>query len=124
MRHGRLLGSAALLSITIAAGCSSSPERPVQQLAVAEASVEQARRSDAPRYANAHLIKARDKLEDARDAADRGDSERAEQLAHEAEVDAEYAAAAAQSAKLEEAVAAVRESLNTLRRELRMDTQG
>lgn len=118
------VGAAIVLPVLLAGGCASTPDPHLQRLAAAETGVEQAQTSGASRYANADFSRARNKLEQARRAADDGDEELAERLAHEAEVDAEYAAVAAESAKLQEAVHAIRESIESLRQELRTDIRG
>jgi len=107
----------ALLALT-AAGCASSPDRPVQQLTRAESSVRFAEQSGARQYSTTALDTARDKLARADQAAERGDNEIAERLAAEAELDAEFAAAKATRGKADDALSEVRDSIETLRNEI------
>ncbi len=100
-------------------GCAASMERPVQQLARAEASVEQAQRADARRYSAVELDSARDKLRKAQEAADNNQFETAEFLAHEAELEAELAAAKASTKKSEKAVQELERSIETLQSEIK-----
>lgn len=101
-----------------AAGCASSPDRPVQQLTKAESSVEYAEQSGAREYGTTALDSARKKLTAANQAAERGDNEVAQRLAAEAELDAEYAAAQATRGKADDALEEVRNSIETLRSEI------
>lgn len=105
--------------------CGSSPERPDRQLARAESSIQQAERTGARHHGSLALDRAREKLNQARQAVDREDMELADRLAQEAEVDARLAAAQADRYESEDALREVNDSIETLRRELeRSENQG
>jgi hypothetical protein len=98
-------------------GCAGTAERPVEQLARAEANITQAEQSGAREHSPLELDLARQKLNQAQSAAEDNDNEEARRLAEQAAVDAELAAAQARAAEAERAAAALAESLATLRRE-------
>ena len=102
----------------ILTGCMSNPERPVDQLARAQASIEQAERADARRYGVMELDSAREKLEQAKDYVEEGDMRQASWLAEEAELDAELAAAKARTRNTEIAVEELEQSIAILRDEI------
>lgn len=109
-----------LLAVPMASlcACASSPDRPFQELARAEASIEQADQSDAREYGAAELDSAREKLAKARAAADSDDNLTAARYAREAAVDAELAMAIARNEKAEVAVEELNRSIETLREEI------
>lgn len=100
------------------AACASSPERPFQELARAEASIEQAERYNAREFGAAELDAAREKFARARSAADDGDNLVAARLAREAAVDAELATAITRNRQSEQAVEELNRSIETLRQEI------
>ncbi len=102
----------------LAAACGSTPERPVEDLARAEAGIRQAEQGGAERYGAMELQGARDKLERARTAADDGEMAEAERLAEEAALDADLAAAKTRSRKAQVAVRQVEDSIAMLREEI------
>lgn len=111
--------SAAIAAFALlAGGCASSPDRPIERLARAEQGIEAAEQSGAREYGATALDRAQTKLVRARLAADQGEHEKAERLAHEAELDAELAAAQASRSKAEEALREVQASITTLREEI------
>jgi chromosome segregation ATPase len=107
-----------LVAALFVAGCSATPERPVKQLARAEGGIEHAEQSGAQGYAPEPLDRARKKLTDARSAVDKGNYSVAERLAHEAELDAEFAAARTDRSKADESLSEIRNSIETLRDEM------
>lgn len=109
-----------LLAMPLAAlgACASSPDRPFQDLARAEASIEQADQSDAREYGAAELDAAREKLAKARAAADSEENIAASRYAKEAAVDAELATAITRNRKAELAVEELNRSIETLREEI------
>jgi len=110
---------AALTAITLsAAGCSSAPERPDQQLARAETGIEFAEENGAVEYGRTALDRARNNLRLAQQEAQAGEYEEALRLAQKAEVDAELAAAQSSTGKAREALEQIKESIATLRREI------
>ena len=102
----------------IVTGCAASVERPVDELAAAQAAIDQAEASQAQRFAPDRLVEAREKIQRARAMSNRGDHEVAARLAEQAQVDAEVAAASAEAAESRQAAAEVSESLRTLEREI------
>jgi hypothetical protein len=115
---GLLLISAALL------GCANSPERVAapafeQDLARARASIDEAEQSGAAEFGGPQLTLARDKLRAAEDAAERGATERAQQLAVEADLDADLATAITRNRQTQALVAEVESGLRALEGELR-----
>lgn len=102
----------------LVAGCASSPDRPIEQLARAEQGIEAAEQSGAREFGAAALDRAQTKLVRARLAADQGETEKAARLAAEAELDAELAAAQASRGKTEESLREVQASISTLREEI------
>jgi hypothetical protein len=119
---GLLLISVALL------GCANSPasrtERVVlpayeQDLARARASIDEAQQSGAAEFGGPQLTMARDKLRAAEEAAETGAGERAQQLAVEADLDADLATAITRNRQTRALVTEVESGLRTLEEELR-----
>ena len=100
------------------AGCASSPDRPFQDLARAEASIEQADQSGAREFGADELDAAKAKLAKARAAADSDDNLEASRYAREAALDAELATAMARNRKAELAVEELNKGIETLRQEI------
>ena len=108
-------------SVLLIAGCANNDQQTRQapnDFAAAEASLRQADQAGAQRYASRELNLARQELDQAREAADRGDDELAARLAKQAEVDAQLAGATAGNEEMQAAVAEMRAGLQTLRDEL------
>lgn len=95
--------------------CASTPE-PKEQMAVANAAVEQASGSSAD--AATELAAARDKLTRANAAMARKEYVQARQLAEEAAADAALAQASARSARSSRALTEVRQSIQQLQTQL------
>lgn len=104
------------------AGCASTPPQPTAAMTRAESSVEQADQAGGRRLDAGTLDSAEDKLAGAKTAADKGDSRTANQLAEQAELDAELAAARARNTNAKKAAEEVRASLETLRAEIARQT--
>jgi hypothetical protein len=115
LRYGFLSWALAALLL---AGCGSEPQRPTEQLTRAQTLIEQAEKTGAQRYAAAELETARNKLQTANKAADDGKQEQATQLAEEAALDAELAAARAANGEAQEAAKEVGRSTEQLRQEV------
>lgn len=101
----------------LAAGCATPPPPSTEILARAEQSVEQADQAGARRFDPGNLDSAKEKLDRARTAAKKGDQKLAAQLAEQAELDAELAAARGRSASATLAADELRASLEALRSE-------
>jgi hypothetical protein len=98
IRH--LAGMAGLASVLLVAGaCASAPPVPTRSLDSARTAVSNAEKADAGRFAAAELGEAREKLAAADSAVTRKSMLVAEQLADQARVEAELAAARTESAK-------------------------
>jgi PBP1b-binding outer membrane lipoprotein LpoB len=106
-----------LLFALLTTGCASEPKRPTEQLTRAQTLIEQAEKSGAQQYAAADLETARNKLQAANQAAEKGKQEAATQLATEAAVDAELATARAASGEARKAAEELGKSTDTLREE-------
>jgi Domain of unknown function (DUF4398) len=116
-------GSAAAL-VLLAAGCAANqPVVVTTDFADAAASIRQAETAGAQRYSSRELNIARQELDQAREAQERGDYDLAERLAKQAEVDAELAAATAGNREMQAAVDELRASIETLRRETQRGEQ-
>ncbi len=101
----------------VLSACASVPP-PTEQLAVSRTAIEEAQTAGAGKHAPVELASAREKLEQARRAVQDEQNERARMLAEQAEADAKLAAMRARSAQSQETIAALQESIRTLRNEL------
>jgi chromosome segregation ATPase len=97
----------------IAAGCASA-QQPAPQVTRAQTLIEQAEKAGAQEYAAADLERARDKLQAANAAAEKGKEEIAAQYAAQAVVDAELATARASSGQARKAADEVHAGAQTL----------
>jgi hypothetical protein len=109
-----------LMAVPVAAlgACAGNPDRPVQELARAEASIEQAQASGAREYGAAELEAAQNKLSRARTAADDNDHVMAGRYAREAALDANLAIAITRNRQAELSVEELNRSIETLREEI------
>lgn len=114
MRQPILAAACAALTGVALGGCASHPPAPVAELTRAHTLVGQAQASDAPRYDSVDLAAAQDKLQQA-DADAQSNPMLADQLAHEASVDAELAMARTRARKAQESLGQVNDSLAALR---------
>jgi hypothetical protein len=105
-------------SLAAVSACATSPDRPYQELARAEAGIEQAEQSGAREFGASELDAARDKLAKARAAADSNDNLAAARYAEEAALDANLATAITRSRKAELSVEELNKSIETLRQEI------
>lgn len=99
------------------AACATTPA-PTAQMAVARAAVADADAAGAATYDAIDIRNAHDRLDAATAALGANDYERARRYAEEAEADANLAATRSRSAKTQQAVAELRESLRALRAEI------
>jgi Domain of unknown function (DUF4398) len=111
-----ILSSACAAVITALAACASGPV-PLEQLAVAKASVQRAEQAGATELAPVELSTARDKLQRAEQAAQNRQGQAATRLADQANVDAELAEATAREHKSHQADMELEASLQALRQE-------
>lgn len=112
-RNAFLAAAAAILL----AGCASQGPRPESEITRARTLIEQADRAGAQRYASLEIGQARDKLQQADEAMNQGENEKARARANEATADAELALARASSGEAERAAMEVQKSIDDLRRE-------
>lgn len=110
--------AAGLLFLLILGACASSPERPDQDLARAEAAISQAEQSGARQYGPVALDDAREKLAKARTAVAEEEMLLAERYAEEAALAADLAAAKTRTGKAERAVEELEDSIAVLREEI------
>ncbi len=108
---------AALLFVTVLAGCASTPA-PTSQLAVSRAAVARASNADTTLYAPVVLQSAKDKLAAAEKAMAAENYELAAQLAEQAQVDARLAETRSQAAKAEKAAEDSQAGIRVLQEEL------
>lgn len=97
-------------------GCSAG-HPPTAQLAQATLAVQEADKNKAPQYAPAELNMARQELESAQQATREKDYTKARRLAERALVNAQLAAAKAETEQARQAAAALQRSIETLRQE-------
>ena len=109
----------ALLTLTVAllSACASTP-KPSAAVNRAEASVDQADQAGARRYDPGTLDTSKQKLGEAKDAAEKGNPVAADKLAEQAQLDADLAAATARAANARKAADEVNASTATLRAEI------
>lgn len=113
---------ATVAAAILIAGCASTPA-PVEQMAVSRAAVINASSAGADELAPLQIRSAKEKMDAAERAMTEKDYARARQLAEQAQVDAQLAAAAARSAKAKNAADALQEDTRILRQELERKTQ-
>jgi hypothetical protein len=115
------------IGVTIAAamliaGCTSVAP-PIEQMAVARAAVSNANSTGANEFAPIQLKCAVDKMASAETAMTEKKYVLAQQLAEEAQVDAQLAASTARSVKAQKAADAVQEDSRELRKEINRKTK-
>lgn len=110
-----------VLALLVGGCAATAPTTPhlTAQMSRAQAAIEQAEDIEAREYAPLVLRKAEKKLNDAQTALAGGKPNQAERLAEQALIDAELAAVSTQSAKAQATARELRESISTLRAEIR-----
>lgn len=106
------------LAIPLLAACASGPTAPTEELAVARSSVSSAEDAGALEHAQLDLRRAKQKLEQAEQARQNENYQEALQMAEQAEIDARYAAFRARSERAEDAVEELELSIAELRAEV------
>ena len=114
----RAVSIGAILALGILTGCASEEVAHVESITGAESAVRQAQDSGAAANAPLQLKIAEDKLTEAKAAAAKEEFRDAKKLADEALVDAQLAEAESLSIKAKKQSRDMRESIETLRREL------
>jgi putative cell wall-binding protein len=110
------LAAAGLLAL---AGCAATPEAPMQELQAAELAIASAEQERVADYASDDLNQAREKLAAARRAVRNEQPVQARYLAEESRVKAVLASAKAEEAKAKAINDEMRESIETLKEEMR-----
>jgi hypothetical protein len=109
-------------AIVLITGCASAPA-PLEQMATAKQSVNSATSAGGNEFAPVQLKSAMDKMDSAERAMQAEDFVLARQLAEQAQVDAQLAAATARSAKAQKAANALQEDNKILRQEIDRSAQ-
>ena len=107
--------SSAVAAVLLLASCAGEPPR--ESVSKAELAVNQATESKAPQIAPLDLRKARDHLNDAKQAMQDKDYQKARRLAENAEVEAELAQAKTDAQNAEATVADLQQTIKALREE-------
>ncbi len=113
-RHSVLMVT--VFSAALLAGCGSSKQPPTEKMATAESYINTARETEARDLVE--LRRAEDKLSQAKAAVAEEEYEVAERLAEQALIDARLAEAKAESNAARQATEDLRDSIDTLRREV------
>jgi hypothetical protein len=116
-----LLPAAFAVAALVVAGCASTPP-PTQSLQAATQAITTAETAEAPRYAAGELASSRSKLLAAGNAVTAKDMVKADRLAQESRVEAEYAAAKSVSAKAKMVNDEMRSSTSSLVEEMNRNT--
>jgi hypothetical protein len=116
----RSIGVSAVAAIFIA-GCASAP--PIEQMTIAKVAVDNATSAGGNEFAPLPLKSAMEKMDAAERAMAAEDYVLARQLAEQAQVDAQLAAATARSAKAQKAASALQEDNRVLRQEIERKAQ-
>ncbi len=113
----------AVIGALMLAGCAGNSTIPAEKIAGAEKSIDLATKSNAVTDAPVDLKSAEDHLAEAKDAMAKKDYDKASRLAESAMVDADLAQAKASTAKSKKAARDMRESVNSLKKELNKETR-
>lgn len=115
----RTIGVAVAAALFMTA-CASTPRipAPTEQMAVSRAAISTASSAGGSEFAPVQLKSAMDKMDSAEHAMGAKNYGLARQMAEEAQVDAQLAAAAAQTGKAQQAAKALHESDHVLKKEL------
>jgi len=109
--------SVTAVAAVLVAGCASIPA-PTEQIAVSKAAVDSATSAGGNEFAPVQLQSALEKLNAAERAMAKEENLKARQLAEQAEVDAQLAAATARTAKAQKAASELREGNRVLHQEI------
>jgi len=118
-RSTQIMRSISLTAVAavLVAGCASIPA-PTEQIAVSKAAVDNATSAGGNEFAPVQLQSALEKLNAAERAMAEEKNLKARQLAEQAEVDAQLAAATARAAKAQKAASELREGNRVLHQEI------
>lgn len=118
MKCYHVTGIAVVLIAMIFSGCASKNIAPVESIAGAESAIKEAANSTATVYAPLELKLAEDKLSAANAAVKKEEFTEAKRLADEALMDAKLAEAKSLSGKTKKQAREMRNSVETLRKEI------
>lgn len=107
-----------IIGLVAATGACASSNIPAPNTSQAESMIGQAEEAGAQEYAPLQLRNARKKIEQAKALVEREEYEEATRLTEEASIDAELATVTSRSQKAQEAVKQLRETIDTLRKEI------
>ncbi len=107
-----------LLAVFGLFGCATKYPPPSSQLTIANSAINQAEKAGAYESAPVELKAAREKLEQAKESMNRKDNLTAKWLAEQATIDANLAEAKARTVKSQKAVQEIKESIETLKKEI------
>ena len=116
IRSHQKLHSFGIVAAIIMAGCAGAP--PTEQMAVSKVAVTTATSAGGNEFAPLPLRSAMEKMDAAEQAMSEEDYPLARQLAVQAQVDAQLAAATARSVKAQKAASALQEDNRVLRKEI------
>ncbi|WP_305906471.1 DUF4398 domain-containing protein [Methylomarinum sp. Ch1-1] len=102
----------------ITVGCSNG-RPPLEKISLAEQALKQAENKNARSYSPLEMRLASEKIEKAKEAIHQKDFETARRLAEKAEIDALAAEAKADSVRAKAAIDELKESIETLRQEIK-----
>ena len=119
LKSYQLLGAAVAAAIFMS-GCASTPTipPPTDQMALSRAAISSASSAGGSEYAPVQLKSAMDKMDGAERAMGTKNYGLARQMAEEAQVDAQLAAATARASKAQKAANALQQSDQVLKKEL------
>ena len=107
-----------ILALPLLTACASRPPAPNEELAVARSAISSAEDAGARDYAELDLRRAQKKIEQARVASQNDNFREALQMAEQAEIDARYAAFRARSERANDAVEELERGIAELRAEV------
>jgi hypothetical protein len=116
IRSHQKLHSFGIVAAVFIAGCAGTP--PTEQMAVSKVAVTTATSAGGNEFAPLPLRSAMEKMDAAEQAMSEEDYPLARQLAEQAQVDAQLAAATARTAKAQKAATALQEDNRVLRKEI------
>ncbi len=105
-------------TVLLIIGCSTGKKPPTEKIANAELAISRAQDNNAREFAAVELRQAQDNLEQAKQAVQEEEFDKAARLAEQALMDASLAETKAESEKASKAAAEMRESIDTLKQEV------
>lgn len=122
-KWGNVSRFALVACLVLAVGACASTDIAAPDTTEAESMIKQAQEAGAQEYAPVELRNAREKVEQAKALVEQEENAKAMRLTKEASVDAELAMIKARSAKAQEAVKQLQETIKTLKEEIERNQQ-